>query len=325
MITIAILLLFIIAIIFWLIFVPSSPPKYSKEYDEYVAECNILPPKTRRNRCKINEDTEIYYELFGDDDAEHKIVFVTGLSSPLEWWHPQLKHLVMPNNKYQCLVYDNRGVGRSSTPPGVYHTQHMAEDVLCLMDAVGWYRAHVVGISMGGMISQKLAQKAPDRILSLTLCATYARLRFPIPISTILFFLTQMLPLPERFKVKHLMNNLYSPEFINDRRFLKTAMNIELAQRKAYFNTRGTIRQLLGCLAHRIEEHDLPSQIPVMLITGTSDSIIHHSDTEVLEKMFNRIENRPTVHRFSNVGHNVTAECSDQVNNLLTHHFEKVQ
>ena len=99
-------------------------------------------------------------------------------------------------SKYSCLILDNRGIGKSDTPLMRYTTSEMAKDVIEVLDHVGWTdprSAHVVGVSMGGMISQEMARalhpavvtarlivhKAsmiPERIASLTLLSTAARL-----------------------------------------------------------------------------------------------------------------------------------------------------
>lgn len=71
-----------------------------------------------------------------------------------------------------CLTFDHRGIGASSHPDGPYTIESMALDVEALMGAVGWPKAHVLGISMGGMVAQRLALDRPQLVQSLTLGAT---------------------------------------------------------------------------------------------------------------------------------------------------------
>lgn len=64
--------------------------------------------------------------------------------------------------KYSCLIFDNRGTGESDKPLMRYSTSEMAKDTLELIDHVGWTsprQLHVVGSSLGGMISQELVDK----------------------------------------------------------------------------------------------------------------------------------------------------------------------
>src|SRR3984893_5630964 len=72
----------------------------------------------------------------------------------------------------RVLTFDNRGVGRSDRPPGPYSTALMADDAVAVLDAAAVQRAHVYGISLGGMIAQEIALRHPDRVVRLVLGAT---------------------------------------------------------------------------------------------------------------------------------------------------------
>ena len=84
-----------------------------------------------------------------------------GLAAFLSAWQRQTKDFGHTNgSKFSCLVFDNRGMGKSDKPWGRYTTSEMAKDLLELIDHIGWIskrELHVVGCSMGGMISQELA------------------------------------------------------------------------------------------------------------------------------------------------------------------------
>src|SRR3984885_29170 len=75
---------------------------------------------------------------------------------------------------FRTIAFDNRGVGLSDAPPGPYPIAAMASDAAAVLDAAGVPRAHVFGISMGGMIAQEFALQYPARTRSLILGCTSA-------------------------------------------------------------------------------------------------------------------------------------------------------
>ncbi|THU75260.1 alpha/beta-hydrolase [Dendrothele bispora CBS 962.96] len=123
----------------------------------------------------------LYYEQHGTGPTH--VVFVNGLNTTLFAWNYQLKALVDRDGgeEYSVLVFDNRGVGYSGYPAGRYTTSAMAEDVITLLDFVGWTgkcELHLVGTSFGGMIAQEVASRIPHRIASLVLAVTTAGARY---------------------------------------------------------------------------------------------------------------------------------------------------
>ncbi len=74
--------------------------------------------------------------------------------------------------RFDVLALDQRGLGRTSVPPGPYAMADYAADALALLDHVGWASCRVVGISFGGMVAQELAVTAPERVERLALLCT---------------------------------------------------------------------------------------------------------------------------------------------------------
>jgi pimeloyl-ACP methyl ester carboxylesterase len=77
--------------------------------------------------------------------------------------------------RFRVIAFDNRGAGQSDVPDVPYTTRMMADDTVGLLDALGIDRAHVLGVSMGGMIAQEVALNHPERVRSLQLHCTLAR------------------------------------------------------------------------------------------------------------------------------------------------------
>ena len=114
---------------------------------------------------------QIYYELSGRADVP-VVMLSNSLGTRLEMWDPQMPALT---GRYRVLRYDSRGHGRSDAPPGPYSIALLGQDALALLDALDIPRVHFCGLSKGGMVGQWLGAHHADRLLSLSLCATGAR------------------------------------------------------------------------------------------------------------------------------------------------------
>jgi pimeloyl-ACP methyl ester carboxylesterase len=112
---------------------------------------------------------ETYYEIEGDGPP---VVFVGGLSQDHLGWMLQVPAVAAAG--YRCITFDNRDAGQTASSTTSYDLRQMATDTLGLMDALGLPSAHVVGLSMGGMIAQEMAIASPGRVSSLTLVCTCA-------------------------------------------------------------------------------------------------------------------------------------------------------
>jgi pimeloyl-ACP methyl ester carboxylesterase len=115
------------------------------------------------------DSVRLWYEQegFGED-----VLFIAGLADEGSCWAEQSAAL---SDTYRVTTFDNRAVGRSSTPDGAFQIADMAADAVDLLDALHIDRAHVVGSSMGGAIAQELVIRHPERVTSLTLHGTWAK------------------------------------------------------------------------------------------------------------------------------------------------------
>ena len=114
-------------------------------------------------------------QSFGDP-ADPAILMIMGATASMLWWPDAFCRALAAVGRF-VIRYDNRDTGRSTTAePGTpgYSMDDMADDALAIMDGYGLADAHLVGMSLGGMIAQLVALKEPGRVKSLTLIATSA-------------------------------------------------------------------------------------------------------------------------------------------------------
>jgi 3-oxoadipate enol-lactonase len=111
-----------------------------------------------------------HYELRGPEGAP-TILFANSLGTNFHVWDPQAAALA---GRYRILRYDMRGHGLTDCPPAPegFTIAELVADALALLDALGIAEAHLCGLSIGGMVAQGLAVRAPKRVRSLILCDT---------------------------------------------------------------------------------------------------------------------------------------------------------
>jgi 3-oxoadipate enol-lactonase len=113
----------------------------------------------------------VNYSLEGPAGAP-VVTLSHSLATTLAMWEPQLTALA---RRYRVLQYETRGHGATDAPRGAYTLDQLAEDARALLGALGIAKTHWVGLSMGGMVGQTLALKAPGLFASLALCDTSSR------------------------------------------------------------------------------------------------------------------------------------------------------
>jgi pimeloyl-ACP methyl ester carboxylesterase len=110
---------------------------------------------------------ELFHHRRGSGEP---LLLIQGMSGThLSWGDPFADAL----EGFDVVSYDHRGIGRSARIDDPFSIADLAEDAAALLDALGWQSAHVMGISMGGMVAQELALRHPERIRTLTLGCTY--------------------------------------------------------------------------------------------------------------------------------------------------------
>lgn len=112
---------------------------------------------------------EICSDAYGDP-SHPAVLLIMGASASMLMWDEEFCQRLADGGRF-VIRYDNRDTGRTThCPPGApdYTIDDMADDAVAVLDAYGVEKAHVVGASMGGMITQVVALNHPDRVLTLT-------------------------------------------------------------------------------------------------------------------------------------------------------------
>jgi 3-oxoadipate enol-lactonase len=117
----------------------------------------------------------LHHQVLGPSDGPI-LVFINSLGSDLRVWQDVVSALA---DRYRIILYDKRGHGLSDAPPAPYSIDDHTSDLLALLDHLQVDKASLVGLSVGGMIAQRMAVRAPGRVQSVTLCCTAAKIGTP--------------------------------------------------------------------------------------------------------------------------------------------------
>jgi 3-oxoadipate enol-lactonase len=121
--------------------------------------------------ARSTDGIRLHYEVLGRSSAT-PVLLIQGLGADKHGWDMQRLPLAL---QYRVIALDNRGAGRSDKPFGHYSLEQMAADAIAVLDQVGVEKAHIVGASMGGAITQIIGLRYPERVMSLTLACTACR------------------------------------------------------------------------------------------------------------------------------------------------------
>lgn len=221
------------------------------------------------------DGVRLHYERHGD--AGDPLLCIMGLGSPLEFWEFQTPVFA---RSHRVCVYDNRGAGRSDKPGGAYDIRMLADDAVAVLDACDFARAHVLGISMGGMIAQELAIRHPDRVGALVLAATYAKpddrvrtTRAGVPFDPATVDPKQLF--------KFMLGLTLSPEFIaREKPWLRTLRDRLLAN----WTLEGFMAQLAAAMSHDATADLHRISAPTLVLKPANDQLIPPACSDLLAR-----------------------------------------
>lgn len=249
------------------------------------------------------------------------VVFIQGSGVHGACWKPQLDGL---KNEFQCLSFDNRGMGASQPlAVTVLTIERMAADTIALMDAMGWRSAHVAGHSMGGLIAICLALKNPDRVKTLALLCSFANGRDAVAMSASKIWLGLRTYIGTRRMRRHAFLEMVFPQTL-----IRSSDRDELAARMAPLfghdladHPPVVLKQLAAMKRYdataRLGEL---SGIPTLVLAAGQDRIAPFDSSR---SMAGAIPGA-AFHGYPEAGHGLPIQLADEVNRQLRNHFRSV-
>ena len=254
-----------------------------------------------------HDGVDLYYERHGD--AGDPLLCIMGLGATLQFWQFQMPVFA---RHHRVCVFDNRGMGRSHKPAGPYTIATMADDALAVMDACGFDRAHVLGLSMGGMIAQELALRHPDRLQTLTLACTFARPDDDARAQAAHSPLNPANPggVDPAQLFKFMMGMVLTPEFITrEKEWLRSLRETTMAD----FSMNGFSAQYMAVMGHDTVSRLPELALPTLIMTGTADALVNPHGSDELHRLIPDSK----LLKFEGGSHGFNVEQADKFNRAV--------
>ncbi|MFV0308720.1 MAG: alpha/beta fold hydrolase [Desertimonas sp.] len=239
-----------------------------------------------------NGDIELYYETFGDP-TDPPILLINGLGSQCINYDVEWLRMFVERGLFM-MRFDNRDVGRSTWLDGVradwddpaYTAVDMAGDAVAVLDAVGIERATIHGVSMGGMIAQRVAIHHPERVLRLiSVMSASGKPEYGAPTPEAQAQIMQPPATDREGYVQEWIAGMRvwgSPAWADEARWRFEA---ERAYDRAY-NPAGPPRQIAAARGSRPSAPDLPDlKVPTLVMHGLADTLITPSAAHRLAEL----------------------------------------
>jgi 3-oxoadipate enol-lactonase len=231
-------------------------------------------------------DINVEYYVEGQGPPLLMIMGFGGQAS--SWGEPFLERL---RSHFQIIRFSNRGTGLTDKPGGELTIRLMADDAARLLRELDIQRAHVLGISMGGMIAQELALNHPDAMQGLVLGCTNCGPAHSVPPGPeTMATLGQAATLPMEERIRQFWLVTVTPEFVETNgEFLNQIMEVSLATPTPWA-TFG--RQFVAIQSFDTYERLPQVQAPTLIIHGNRDTLVPVGNAEVLGERIGRSQVR---------------------------------
>jgi pimeloyl-ACP methyl ester carboxylesterase len=254
-------------------------------------------------------DRSLYYERRGSGSP---LLLIQGMAGHHALWGEPL--LTALAQDFDVVTYDHRGIGASTDVPGDFTTADLASDSAALLDHLGWAGAHVMGISMGGMVAQELVLGHPDRVRALVLGCTYAggegsSLTAPGPLR----MFEGMNSGSADVAIRAAYEANLSPVFTADETHFEPFKHISLSVRVP---VPVAMRQVQAAFVHNTSQRLPGVTAPTLVLHGTADQMLFYSNGEQIAGLIPGSR----LHAFADVGHLFWWERPDETAKLVREH-----
>jgi pimeloyl-ACP methyl ester carboxylesterase len=251
----------------------------------------------------------VYYERRGRGEP---LLLIQGMAAhALMWGEPFVSRLT---ERFDVVSFDNRGIGESADVPGSFTVADLAEDTAGLMEALGWESAHVMGISLGGMIAQELALRHPRKVRTLILGCTWAggpesTMDAPGPMEMFQAMQTGDIDIA----IRAAFGANLSADYIADDTNFEVFRDASLARR---VSVQTVVRQAQAAALHDTGARLGELRVPTLILHGNRDRMVDYSNAEHLARLIPNAR----LHTFDGVGHLFWWERPDETLELIAAH-----
>jgi pimeloyl-ACP methyl ester carboxylesterase len=291
-----------------------------------------------QNGKATSNGIELYYEVFGDL-TKPAVVLIMGLDAQCIMWS---EAFIIPivEAGFCVIRFDNRDVGLSTwitnwKKSQPYTLEDMALDTVGLLDFLGIKKAHFIGASMGGMITQRLAISQQKRVLSVTIIMSSAH-----PLDSELFrspfrkiFLKLAPTILKYLPVKNKWTNhkttveaylalykfLAGTKYEFDRAYFARMFTYGILERKGQ-NPKARLQQFCAVVASGSRLNELPQiEVPALIIHGNADKLVPFNHSK---KMATFIKNAEYC-EMDGIGHEIPRAALPEYHSLIIKHLSK--
>lgn len=225
-----------------------------------------------------NGDAVLDYEVAAGDGPP--LLMIRGLSRDRRFWLGLERRLT---RSFTVVVFDNRGVGKSSRPAGWWTVSAMADDAAAVIRAAGFARAHVFGMSLGGMMAQELVLRHPDVVDRLVLgCTSPGAPEGTRPPPWITLSMVVALCLPRSLGTSIAARITLSEAYLTEHPEIEEVW-LRLHQEQdvsSWF----VFKQLVAVLRHHCADRLSNITAPTLVLSGDSDVLIPPSNSRYLAR-----------------------------------------